>query len=387
MDFSFTKEQLMMRKEMERFCKKELTEEYVAWMDENVDFPPDELWQKFVDIGIFSATLPEEYGGDGLGQVDLMMSFEQICKASLSVANAIGATIGFGTRFIAELGSKEQKEALLPPLGEGKLKMCMALTEPAGGTDILGAISSYAEEKSDRWVINGQKIFITGAHVADYMIVIAKTETDKKPSQSLSTFLVPANSQGIKIGRVPKISFHHCDSVEVFFDNVEIPKENILGSRGNGWYEMLTVLNPERIGVAMMGVGTISAAYEYAFNYAKERQAFGGPISRFQILQNYLADMYINLENARNLTFKAAWLHDSGQPYHMEATMAKLVAAEGALHAGVHGAEIMGGYGICKEYPMQRYLRDAFQIQFSPISNEMSKNMLMQFQGLPKSWS
>jgi acyl-CoA dehydrogenase len=387
MDFGFTKTQEMMQKEMQHFCKKELNYEYVRWMDENLDFVPDELWQKFVDIGLFRASVPEAYGGDALPMTDLMVSFEQICKASLSVANAVGATITFGTRFIAELGTSEQKSSLLPQIGEGKVKMCMALTEPAGGTDILGAISSFAQEKSDRYVINGQKIFITGAHVADYLITICKTETDAKPSKSLTIFLVPAKSKGIRIGRVPKISFHHCDSVEVFFDDVEVPKENIIGTRGNGWYEMLTVLNPERIGVAMMGVGIISACYEYAFQYAQQRHAFGGPISRFQILQHYLADMFIHLENARNITYKAAWLLDTGKPYHEEATMAKLVAAEGALHAATHGAEIMGGYGICKEFPMQMYLRDVFQLQFSPISNEMCRNMLMQFKGLPKSWS
>jgi alkylation response protein AidB-like acyl-CoA dehydrogenase len=175
--------------------------------------------------------------------------------------------------------------------------------------------------------------------------------------------------------------------VGITFSNVEIPHENLLGTKGNGWYEMLTVLNPERIACAIMGVGLIAAAYEDAFDYAQKRQAFGGPISRFQILQHYLADMYINMENARNLTYKAAWLCDNGKPYHLEATMAKLVASEGALHAGRFGAEILGGYGICMEYPMQRYLRDAYQLQFSPISNEMSKNMMMQFQGLPKSWA
>ena len=163
MDFGFTREQDMLRAEMERFCKKELSQEYVAWMDDNVDFVPDELWQKFADLGMFRSNVPEEYGGDSLPLVTQMVAFELICKASLSVANAVGATIGFGTRFIAELGTKEQKEAYLPLLGEGKLKMCMALTEPAGGTDILGAISTFAEEKSDRFIINGQKIFITGA--------------------------------------------------------------------------------------------------------------------------------------------------------------------------------------------------------------------------------
>lgn len=387
MDFGFSEEQLMMQGEMERFCNNELNYEYVRWMDENVDFPPPELWDKFADIGMLSANIPEEYGGQGMCYVDQMIGFEQICKVSLSVANAIGSTVGLGVRFIVELGSAEQKEELLPQLAEGKLKMCMALTEPAGGTDILGAISSFAEDKGDHWLLNGQKMFITGAHVADYMIAIAKTERDAKPSRSLSTFLVPADTPGISIGKVPKISFHHCDSVAVFFDDVKLAKDSLLGNRGNGWYEILNILNPERIGVAMMGVGIIAAVYEYALQYVREREAFGGPIGRFQILQNYLADMCCNLENSRNITYKAAWLHDDGKPYHVEATMAKLIAAEGALHAAVHGAEILGGYGICSEYPMQMYLRDAFQIQFSPISNEMSKNMLMQFQGLPKSWA
>ncbi|SHI86289.1 Acyl-CoA dehydrogenase [Desulfatibacillum alkenivorans DSM 16219] len=387
MDYGFSKEQEMIRKEMARFCKKELSREYVAWMDENVDFPPGELWEKFREIGIFQAYIPEEYGGEAISVLDSMISYEEICKASMSVALAVGASIGFGARFIGELGSKEQKEKYLPLLGEGKAKMCMALTEPAGGTDILGAISTTAEEKEGRWVINGEKVFITGAHASDYMITICRTQMDAKPSESLSIFLVPSNSEGITITRIPKISCHHCDSVGITFSNVEIPTENLIGTRNGGWYEMLTVLNPERIGCAVMGVGLMAAAYEDAFQYAQQRHAFGGPISRFQILQHYLADMYINLENARNLTYKAAWLCDQGKPYHLEATMAKLVASEGALHAGRFGAEIMGGYGICMEYPMQRYLRDAYQLQFSPISNEMSKNMLMQFQGLPKSWA
>ncbi|MEW6079477.1 MAG: acyl-CoA dehydrogenase family protein [Thermodesulfobacteriota bacterium] len=386
MDFGLSKEQEMLKKEAQRFCKKELSLEYVQWMDENVDFPPDELWQKFIDIGAFRMNVPQEYGGDSVGMVDGMLLYEEICKASASVALAIGTTIGFGTRFIAELGSKAQKEELLPKTCEGKLKFCMALTEPGGGTDILGAIQTQAEEKDGRWVINGEKVFITGAHVADYFITICRTDPDKKPSKSLSIFLVPSGTKGISITRIPKISCHHCDSVGISFNNVEIPKENILGTRGNGWFEMLTVLNPERIGVAMMGVGLIAAAYEYAFAYAQKRQAFGGPISRFQSLQHYLADMYMNLENSRNITYKAAWLCDKGLPYHMEATMAKVIAADGALHATIKGAEILGGYGICNEYPMQRYLRDAFQIQFSPISNEMSRNMIMQFQGFPKSW-
>jgi alkylation response protein AidB-like acyl-CoA dehydrogenase len=387
MNFELTEEQHIIQDTFKAFCEKELSWEYVKWMDENVDFPPDALWQKFVNMGLFSAAIPEEYGGQNLGIVDTMLAFEQICKRSMSVALAIGVTSGFGVRFIAELGTKEQKEKYLPLIAEGKYKTCMALTEPAGGTDILGALSTTAEEKSDRFVINGQKVFITGAHVADGLMTVCKTEKDTKKSKSWTSFIVPGDAKGITISKIGKISCHHCESVEIFFDNVEVPKENMLGTRGNAFYEIMTVLNPERIGVAMMGVGIIAAIYEACMQYVQEREAFGGPISRFQILQNYMADMYINLENSRNLTYKSAWLCDEGKPYHLEATMAKLVAAEGARHAGTFGSEIFGGYGICNEYPVSMFLRDAYQIQFSPISNEMSRNMLMQFQGLPKSWS
>jgi acyl-CoA dehydrogenase len=387
MDFSLTEDQLMIQETFRKFCDKELNYEYVRWMDENLDFIPDELWNKFVDLGLFSSVVPEEYGGQGLGQVDTMLGYEQICRKSMSVALAVGVTFGFGVRFIGELGSKEQKEKYLPLIAEGKFKTCMALTEPGGGTDILGALSTFAEDKGDRWVINGQKVFITGAHVADSLITVCKTEKDAKRSMSWTTIMVPRETPGVTIRKIGKISCHHCESVEIFYDNVEVPKENTIGTRGNAYMEIMTVLNPERIGVAMMGVGIIAAIYEYCFKYVQERNAFGGPIGRFQILQNYLADMYINLENSRNLTYKAAWLCDHGKPYHLEATMAKLVAAEGARHAGTYGSEIFGGYGICNEYPVSMFLRDAYQIQFSPISNEMSRNMLMQFQGLPKSWA
>lgn len=387
MNFSFTEEQLLIQQTFQKFCEKELNDEYVRWMDENVDFPPDDLWQKFVGLGLFSANLPVEYGGQGLGCVENMIMYEQICKASPSLALATGVTSGFGVRFIGELGTKEQKDQYLPLIAEGKFKTCMALTEPGGGTDILGALSTFAEDKGDRWVINGQKIFITGAHVADSLITVCKTEKEAKKSKSWTTIMVPRLTPGVTINRIKKFSCHHCDSVEIFYEDVEVPKESMLGTRGNAYNEIMTVLNPERIGVAMMGVGIIAAIYERCFKYVQERNAFGGPIGRFQILQNYLADMYINHENARNLTYKSAWLQDNGKPYHLEATMAKLVSAEGARHASIYGPEIFGGYGICSEYSVSMFARDAFQIQFSPISNEMSRNMLMQFQGLPKSWT
>jgi acyl-CoA dehydrogenase len=387
MDFSLSDEQRAIAETFDRFCEKELSYEYVRWMDENVDFPPEELWDKFADLVLFAANVPVEYGGQGLGLVESMIAYEQICKRSMSVALAVGTTFGFGTRFVNELGTPAQKQEYLPRLARGQLRTAMALTEPAGGTDVLGALSTVARDAGDSWVLNGSKIFITGAHAADLIFTVCRTEPDAPKAQSLSTIAVPRGAAGMTMRPVEKISCHHCASMEIAFEDVVVPKENLLGTRGQAYREIMTVLNPERIGVAMLGVGVISAIYEASLRYVRERHAFGGPIGRFQSLQHYLADMYVNLENARSLTYKAAWLCDTGRPYHLESTMAKLVAAEGARHAGTYGTEIFGGYGICNEYAVSMFARDAYQIQFSPISNEMSRNMLMQFQGLPKSWA
>ena len=164
--------------------------------------------------------------------VDNMVGYEQICKASMSVALAVGVTSGFGVRFIHELGTKEQKDKYLPLLAQGKFKTAMALTEPGGGTDILGALKTFAEDKGDSWVINGQKVFITGAHVADSLFTICKTEKDAKKSKSLTTIMVPRETPGVTIRKIGKISCHHCESVEIFYEDVVVPKENTIGTQG-----------------------------------------------------------------------------------------------------------------------------------------------------------
>jgi len=263
----------------------------------------------------------------------------------------------------------------------------MALTEPAGGTDILGAISTRAIDDGDAWVINGQKVFITGAHRADYIMTIAITDPDVKRSKGLSVFIVPGKTEGLETRLIPKLGCHSCGTNEVFYDNVRIPKENLLGTLHTGWYELTKVLNSERIATAMLTLGIAKAAFNDAFKYAKERHAFGGPIARFQSLQHYLADIAIEIENARNLIYKCAWLADQGKPMQIEACMAKIVACRAAEKAALWGMEIMGGYGYTMEYDMQRYFREYSQFNFSPISNEMAKNMIMQFMGYPKSWA
>ena len=387
MDFSFTEEQELLRATIREFCEKEITKEKVRGWEETLDFMPPELWSKMADLGVFAMSVPREYGGEDGDMVTAMVGFEEISRASTSVALGAGATIGFGTRPIVELGTEEQKMEYLPGIAEGKLKFSLALTEPAGGTDILGAISTYADPDGDDYVINGQKIYITGAHVADYLTTLAITDRDNpRRSRALSILLVPADSPGIDIRLIPKVSSHSCGSCEIFYDNVRVPKENLLGALNNGWYDVLSTLNPERIGVAMISVGVAEAVFEDSLAYAKQREAFGKPIGQFMIIQHYLADMALNIELARNLVYKCAWLCDNGKPYHVEATMAGLFSSQMALDTATIGMEIFGGYGVTMEADIQRYWRDSQQMVFSPISNEMSKNFIAQCYDLPKSF-
>jgi alkylation response protein AidB-like acyl-CoA dehydrogenase len=356
MDFAFTDEQEMLRSEIQRFCEKELTRDYVRWMDENCDFIPDDLWNKLADMGAFGVTLPEEYGGAGLGFVEAMIASEELATASTAVALGIGATIGFGAKPVLNLGTDQQKKEILPPLAR------------------------------DCWLMNGQKIFITGAHVADYILTVAITDPEAKRTKGLSVFMVPRPTPGLETRLIPKVGCHACGASEIYYDDVRIPKENILGTLHNGWFELLGVLNPERIGTAAISLGIAKAAFRDAMAYAQERNAFGGPIGRFQSLQHYLADIAIEIENARNLIYKCAWLADNGKPTHLEACMAKIVAGRASEKAAILGMEILGGYGYTMDYDMQRYFRDYKQMIFSPISDEMAKNMIMQFMGMPRSW-
>ncbi|MGO9016792.1 MAG: acyl-CoA dehydrogenase family protein [Syntrophobacteraceae bacterium] len=386
MDFNFSEEQEMLRKTIQKFCRQELTKEKVRWMDENCDFIPDEIWNGLVDLGIFGLPIPEQYGGLGRGHTDLMIVMEELATVSVSVALCAGTTLSFGVTPIVHLGTAEQKEQHLPRIAAGSEKWAMALTEPDGGTDILGAIRTRAEDKGDHWLINGRKIFITGAHVADYIMTVAITDPEAKRSQGLSVFIVPRKTPGLETGLIPKLGCHACGANFVYYDDVRIPKENLLGKLNEGWWGLLNVLNPERIGTAVLSLGIARAAFRDAFEYAKGRNAFGGPIARFQILQHYLADIAIEIENAQNLVYKCAWLADQGKPMHIEACMAKIVAARASEKAATWGMEILGGYGYTMEYDMQRYFRDYKQMAFAPISDEMAKNMIMQFMGYPKSW-
>ena len=390
MDFGFTEEQRLLRDSMREFVNKEIKGEYARDLDEDPSkmFIDDAMWQKIKDLGIFSASVPEEYGGIGGSFMDDVIIAEEFARGSVAVAMSFGATTGFGARTILFSGNEEQKKYFLPKIAQGEIKFCMAVTEPGGGTDILGALKTIARRDGDNFIVNGQKIFITNAHKADYLLTLVKTdETASKKAKSLSLLLIPVkNNAGIEIVPLKKFTIKGASACEIFFDHATVPEKNMLGELHNGWYELLKTLNHERIMVAALTNGLGQAALEDMVDYAKKREAFGRPIGQYQAIQHKIADTALELELAKLITYKATWLLENGKPCHMEAAMAKLFSSEMAFKASARGLDVLAGYGVTLDYDMQRYFRDSRQCTFSPISNEMVRNFIAEQYGLPRSY-
>jgi len=390
MDFGFTDEQKLLRDSMREFVNKEIKGEYARDLDEDPSkmFIDDAMWQKIKDLGIFAASVPEEYGGLGGSFMDDVIIAEEFARGSVAVAMSFGATTGFGARSILFSGNEEQKKYFLPKIAQGEIKFCMAVTEPGGGTDILGALKTFARQDGDHFIVNGQKIFITNAHKADYLLTLVKTdETASRKAKSLSLFVIPVkDNPGIEIVPLKKFTIKGASACEIFFDNATVPAKNMLGELHNGWYELLKTLNHERIMVAALTNGIGQAALEDMVDYAKKREAFGRPIGQYQAIQHKVADTVMELEFAKLITYKATWLLEQGKPCHLEAAMAKLVSSEMAFNAATRGLDILAGYGVTTDYDMQRYFRDSRQCTFSPISNEMVRNFIAEQLGLPRSY-
>jgi acyl-CoA dehydrogenase len=390
MDFGFTDEQKMWRETLRKFVDKNIKGEYARDLDEdpNKMFIDEDMWNKIKDLGIFAAAVPEEYGGFGGTIIDDVIVNEEFARGSAAVAMSFGATTGFGARTILFSGSEEQKKYFLPKIANAEIKFAMAVTEPAGGTDILGALTTFARRDGDNFLVNGQKVFITNAHKADYLLTLVKTDKEAvKKTKSLSLFLIPVkDNPGIKIVPLKKFTIKGASACEIFFDDAFVPAANMLGELNGGWYELLKTLNHERIIVAALTNGIGMAALEDMVEYAKERKAFGRPIGQYQAIQHKVADTVMDLEFARLITYKAATLLEAGQPCYIEAAMAKLVSSEMAFKAGTRGLDILAGYGCTTDYDMQRYFRDSRQCTFSPISNEMVRNVIAEQYGLPRSY-
>jgi len=353
----------------------EIPREVAEEIDEKDEFP-HELLQKLCDLGFMGINVAEEYGGQGGNIVDMMILTEETSKKLPVLAWAIGNIILYGNAIIGVNGNEEQKKKYLPRLAKGELKFAYALTEPNAGSD-AASIQTKAVLKDGYYVLNGTKMFITGAGVADITVTNARTAESRLGG--ITDFLVDTKSEGYTARPIKDLGYRGSNTCEVHYDDVKVPLENILGGPeklNKGWSQMMRLLNTERLLLSACALGIGQGAFEYALNYAKEREQFGQPIGKFQVIQHKLVDMATELEAARCLAYCAAWKETQHMECVKETSMSKYFCSEVAKKVALEGVQILGGYGYAMEYDAQRYVRDVLVLPIGGGTTQIQKNIV-----------
>lgn len=387
MDFEFSEENVAFRDMVEKWVRTEIPKEWSRQMERQEHDYPFELWEKFTEAGFHGIGISEEYGGQG-GDVQSQMILARALARSLGgLAWIWGITSFAGSKSIGVYGSEEQKRRFLPEIAAGRLRASIGFTEPGGGTDLLGAMRTTAERVEGGWRVSGEKIWCSSAHVADYILLIARSDkTVQKNHHGLTLFFVPAKQDGIIITELPKLGMRAIGSCSVALDEVFVPDDLVLGEPGNAWKMLLPTLNNERIMVGSFCLGVMDGVLEDALDYMKQRKAFGRPIGSFQALQHYVADIATWRQETELLCNYTAWLQANGRDCAMETSMLKVSASDYAVKAADLGIQILGGMGYSAETDMQRYWRDARLWKIGPITNEMARNGIAERLGLPRSF-
>lgn len=381
MDFDLSKEQEMIRKEVRKFAQKEIAP-VAGELDENEEFSPD-LTRKMGEIGLFGMFVSDEYEGQGMDYISYIIAVEEVARIDGSQAATIAAGNSLGIGPIYYFGTEEQKKKYLPKLCSGEGLWGFGLTEPTAGSD-AGGSQTTARLEGDEWVINGSKIFITNAacDLTMGVTVQAITGTRESGKPEYSCFLVEKGTPGFKAVEMhKKMMWRASNTAELYFDNVRIPKENILGQKGDGFHQMLKTLDGGRLSIGAMGLGGAQGAYETALKYAKERQQFGQPLSKFQAVAFKLADCAMEIECARNLMYKACWLKDKKRAFEKEAAMAKLYCSEVMSRVADHAVQIHGGYGLMKENDVERFYRDQKLLEIGEGTSEIQRLVISRYIG------
>ncbi len=362
MEFALTDEQQQLRRTVREFAEGEILPHVMEW-DEASRFP-SELIPKMAEMGFLGVIFPEKYGGAGMGYVEYAIIIEELSRVDGSVGIIAAAHNSLCTNHLYKFGTEEQKKKYVEPLAQGKKLGCWSLTEPEAGSD-AGGTRTKAVRQGDGWVINGSKTFTTNGHYADVCVGMAVTDASKK-SHGISAFVIEKGTPGFKPGKKEnKLGLRASDTSEVIFTDCKVPAASLVGKEGEGFVNSLQILDGGRISIASLGLGMAQGAYEAAVKYAKQRKQFGKAIAEFQAIQFKLADMAMEIEAARLLTYKAAWLADRAIAagnldfrITQESSMAKLYAGETAVRVANECVQIHGGYGFIKDYPAEKFYRD-----------------------------
>ena len=336
---------------------------------------PVEIFRQLADLNVMGLPFPEEYGGAGADAISFAIVVEELSRACGSTGITYSAHISLGGAPIHLFGTEEQKRKYLTKICSGESMGAFGLTEPNAGSD-AGGTKTTAVRHDQEWVINGSKCFITNASYASFLALTAVTEKEKG-SRGITAFIVPTDAPGFTVlANYEKLGLHSSNTTELVLENVRVPEENILGVQGEGFKQFLITLDGGRIGIGAMAVGIAQAAYEKALQYAKQRTAFGNTLSHFQAIQHKLADMAMQIELARSMVYKAAWLKEQGRSFTKEAAMAKLYASEVAMSATHQAIQIHGGYGYMREYQVERFFRDARLLEIGEGTSEILRNVI-----------
>ncbi|PFR91520.1 acyl-CoA dehydrogenase [Priestia megaterium] len=351
----FTSEQHMIKKMVADFSEKEVAAA-VPNMEKG-EFPRG-LLKQMADLGLMGIPVPQIYGGGGLDFVSYMIAIHEISKVSPALGVILSVHTSVGTNPIVVFGTEDQKQKYVKKLATGEYLGAFCLTEPSAGSD-AASLKTKAERKGDHYLLNGSKLFITNGGEADTYIVFAKTNPERG-SRGMSAFIVEKTMEGFSVGKDEhKMGLHGSRTVQLHFENVQVPVENRLGEEGEGFRIAMANLNAGRIGIAAQAVGIAEGALTAAKNYANERYQFGKPILSQQGIAFKLADMETAVESAKLLMYRAAFLYDQKLPCKKEASMAKLFASQTAMNVAIDAIQVLGGYGYMKDYPVERYFRDA----------------------------
>jgi len=381
LNFDLTKEQEMIRKEVRKFAQTEIAP-IALDLDENEEFSAA-LTKKMGEIGLFGMFVPEKYDGQEIDYLSYIIAVEEIARIDGSQAATVAAGNSLGIGPLYYFGTETQKKKYLPPLCRGEALWGFGLTEPTAGSD-AGGSKTTAVKDGNEWVLNGSKIFITNA-ASDMSLgvtVQAITGTRSNGKPEYTCFIVEHGMKGFKaIPMHKKMMWRASNTAELYFDDVRIPQSNILGKPGDGFHQMLKTLDGGRLSIGAMGLGGAQGAYELALKYARGRQQFGQPISKFQAVAFKLADCAMEIECARNLMYKACWLRDHKRPFEKEAAMAKLYCSELMGRIVNHAVQIHGGYGLMKEYNVERFYRDQKLLDIGEGTSEVQRIVISRYIG------
>jgi alkylation response protein AidB-like acyl-CoA dehydrogenase len=374
MDFFLSDEHKLIRQTVRKFAEKEI-KPVAQELDRNETFSPEITRKMGEELGLFGIYLPEKYGGQNMDYLAYVVALEELARVDGSQAATITAHNSLGIGPLYYFGNEEQRQKYLPKLCSGEALWAFGLTEPEAGSDSRNT-KTTAKKVGDKWVINGSKIFITNGscEMSAGATVQAVTDRDEKGKPEFTCFIVEKGTPGFTSKTMHnKLMWRASDTSELYFDNCEVPEENLLGKIGEGSHQMLSTLDNGRLGVAALGLGCAQGAYELALKYANERQQFGRPLAKFQTIAFKLADMATKIEHARNTLYKACMLRDAKQPFSKVAAMAKLYCSEIAREVADDAVQIHGGYGLMQEYDVERFYRDQRLLQIGEGTSEIQR--------------